>query len=202
MIYGLRRSSNSSSSRLLWYFKSRSLLLVEVFLSMAFGFVWIGETIKNSACHLARVGHTQSGRQPVGQLSPRFINHNSSCSKIISHFLFLCKTGQKTAVEEFSMPEKTFPTVSLLLFLLPYISLWHFVKYSRHAGSSKLFNWGLMKGATEGATVAPLLRFPFSSFIHEIFEFQFLYNSFRIGQQLPDSVTKQRTAQYKEIFLK
>lgn len=195
----------SSSSRLLWYFKSRSILLVEVFLSMAFGFVWIGETIKNSACHLARVGHTQSGRQPVGQLSPRFINHNSSCSKIISHFLFLCKTGQKTAVEEFSMPEKTFPTVSLLLFhllfFLPYISLWHCQIFSScrlvqviQLGPNERRNW---RSNSRSASA-----FPFFSFIYEIFEFQFLYNSFRIGQQLPDSVTKQKTAQYKEIFLK
>lgn len=60
-----------------------------IFLSMAFGFVCIGETIKNSACHLARRGRSSRRRgrverQPVGQLSPRFINHNSSCSKIIS----------------------------------------------------------------------------------------------------------------------
>lgn len=110
-----------------------------VFLSMAFGFVCIGETIKNSACHLARRGRRSRRR---GSQLANFPPDSLIIILLVPRlFLVLVQNvTQKTAVEEFSMPGKNFSTSLFFCTLFvscPAISLRHFVKYSRHAGSTK-----------------------------------------------------------------
>lgn len=92
-----------------------------VFLSMAFGFVCIGETIKNSACHLAR--RARRGRRRGSQLG-NFPPDSLIIILLVPRlFLVFVQNGtQKTAVEEFSMPGKNFSTSLFFLYFVCLLS--------------------------------------------------------------------------------